>query len=119
MRYIKKLIDFDQWGELNNSGWYNMELNERIGYYINKYPIGTKVRIKKDSEYYKEDTKDNPRYIIGEINRINPDGLDLQSYVDDNYIFNVIWTPDHENIYRVFDLEYLKDSLLGKKLPFN
>jgi len=114
MKYIKKLnIDFDQWSELNNnSGWYNMELNKTIDYYINKYPVGTKVRIRKDSLYYKENTNSNPKDTIGEIYRINPDELDLQLVINDNFIFDVIWPTGYRNSYssyRVFDLEYYKE----------
>jgi len=106
MRYINKLnIDFDQWGEFI-SGWYNMELNKTIGYYINKYPVGTKVKIRKDSIYYNRNTRDNPKNIIGEIYRINPDEIKPHLKANDNYIIRVTWLTGCKNSYRVFDLEY-------------
>jgi hypothetical protein len=109
MKYIKKLnIDFDQWGELNNNpGWHNMKFVEgkTIDYYKKIYPKWTKVRIRKDSIYYKENTKHNPRNTIGYI-------YDYTKYFnlfEFDYIFRVNWNNGEDNLYKITDLEYYKE----------
>jgi hypothetical protein len=106
---MKYNIDFDQWSELPNPGWHNIELNKTIGYYINKYPVGTKVRIRKDSKYYKENTKNNPKDTIGEIYKINFDDINPYLKANDIHIIRVTWLTGCKNSYRVFDLEYYKE----------
>ena len=108
MKYINKLnINFDQWDELNfnNLGWHNMEFvkNKTIDYYKNKYPIGTKVRLRKNSKYYKENTKDNPRNVIGKIVSYNF-YYPIYSF---NHIIQVEWLDYIINNYKISDLEYL------------
>jgi hypothetical protein len=109
MKYIKKLnIDFDQWGELNNNpGWHNMEFieGETIDYYEKKYPKGTKVRIRKDSIYYKENTKYNPRNTIGYIYGYTK----YFNLFEFDYIFRINWNNGENNLYKITDLEYYKE----------
>ena len=115
MKYIKILnIDFDQWDELNNnSGWHNMKFvdGKTINYYKKKYPEGTKVKIRKDSIYYKENTRYNPRDTIGYINsnRYNLYSLMIHKLTEYEYIFHVNWSNGEDNIYKINDLEYYKE----------
>jgi hypothetical protein len=102
MKYIKRLnIDFNNWNELDNFKWYNMD-NINIDQLLLKYPKGIKVRIRKDSLYYKKNTKNNPRDTIGYIT-----GYEYNIF--DYYIIFVNWDNGQSNSYRVIDLEYYKE----------
>jgi hypothetical protein len=111
MKYIKKLnIDFDQWNKLDdNLGWYNMKFvkGKKYDYYQKLYPVGTKVRIRKDSIYY---DLHNPT-VIGKIVdyffNINYYGVsDRQLDTPFNYFIRVKWSTGYKNSYRIIDLEY-------------
>jgi hypothetical protein len=104
---MKYNIDFDQWGELKPK-WHNMEFveNKTVEYYEKKYPIGTKVRIKKDSVYYNRNTRDNPKHVIGYIYGYK----EYSGYFDKYYYFiYVVWDNKGYNSYRIIDLEYYKE----------
>jgi hypothetical protein len=108
MIYINRLnINFDQWDKLNNSGWYNMEFveNKKYNYYIIRYPVGTKVKIRKDSKYYNRNTKNNPKDTIGYINFY----YDKYHIVKkDDLVVHVNWNTGGHNTYKIIDLEYYK-----------
>lgn len=67
-----------------------------------KFKIGDKVRIRKDSEYYIDNTKNNPADIVGEIYEI------VVAY-DHNYYVN--WENGGDNSYREEDLELTNFSV--------
>jgi hypothetical protein len=109
MKYIKKLnIDFDQWNKLNDSRWHNMKFvkGKTIDYYEKKYPIGTKVKIRKDSIYYKN-TRDNPKDTIGYINYV--EFMYNKNIIINDYIFHVKWNNNGQNSYKIIDLKYYKE----------
>jgi hypothetical protein len=108
MKYIKELnIDFNQWNKLTNddSDWHNMEFVEgkTIDYYKKKYPIGTKVKIREDSEYYIFNTKNDPHSIGRIIDYNNETNIFI-----DSVIFYVKWDNNFTNSYKIFDLKYFK-----------
>jgi hypothetical protein len=77
-----------------------------IGYYKKKYPKGTKVRIREDSEYYEQNTKYNPRDTIGYIY----DYKEYSGYFDKYYYFIYVkWNTPFLMEYRITDLEYYKE----------
>jgi len=104
MKYIKRLnIDFNNWNELDdNLGWYNMKFvkDKKYDYYQKLYPVGTKVRIRKDSIYYDKDFFYNPT-VIGKI---------VDYLFNVNYFIRVKWLTGYYNTYRVIDLEYYMDK---------
>jgi len=106
-----KYIDFNQWDKLKNDlDWYNMDFIEgkTIDYYKNKYPIGTKVKLRKDSIFYNKNTNNDPKYTIGKIDHYYNDNIyNNLSVIKYNYfIFYVKWLNGYINSYRLIDLEY-------------
>ena len=60
--------------------------------------IGKRVRIHKDSMYYNEMSRRNPKDI---------DGVITEFFDDNDYIFVVIWDNKEYNHYRPKDLELI------------
>jgi hypothetical protein len=80
--------------------------NKKYNYYIIRYPVGTKVKIRKDSKYYNRNTKNNPKDTIGYLDYYN-DNNDIIKIND--YILFINWNNGKNNSYRIIDLEYYKE----------
>jgi len=68
--------------------------------------IGTKVRIRKDSEYYIDNQPNNPKDINGKI---------IINNCDTSHNYKVEWSNSKTNYYREKDLEEINPFILPEK----
>ena len=67
---------------------------------------GDRVRISKDSEYYKEGSESNPKGVTGTISEIE----------EDEYCYRVDWDNGESNTYRINDLYLYQEIKVGDRV---
>jgi len=109
MKYIKELnINFNNWEEVDLDDKGPIKFNKSEEYY--KKLVGKKVRIKKSSNFYYEDSPVNPADINGIIYKYRIKYYFIPSTFsqsDNNYYFVVKWNNGKINQYRIKDLELI------------
>jgi hypothetical protein len=88
----------DYWEEVLKTGDLEVQILKKVQAQASIFKVGDKVKIKKDSIFYGDGTK-NPKDVIGEITEIEtePNGLPIR----------VTWSGGAKNAYEEQDLELL------------
>lgn len=69
---------------------------------IKKFKVGDTIRIRKDSEYYIEDSSANPKDISGIIDSTEEES---EGESEESHLYRVNWSNGRYNSYREKDLE--------------